>query len=115
MGVYVYRSKHMDAVKIGHYFKQNAWSRIAHRGFYSCLRPEAITDKVGVEDVDLVYWYPGLSKRFEHALHATLAEYRLCGEWFVADVVDLLPTLVTEENQAATCSKEEALASDKRL
>ena len=32
MGVYVYKSNHIDAIKVGHYCKNNAWSRVSHRG-----------------------------------------------------------------------------------
>ena len=46
MGVYVYKSKYIDAIKVGHYCKNNAWSRIAHRGFYSCRCPDEIKDRV---------------------------------------------------------------------
>ena len=29
MGVYIFKSVHTDAIKIGHYKKNNAWSRVA--------------------------------------------------------------------------------------
>ena len=74
MGVYVYKSNHMDAIKVGHYCKNNAWSRIAHRGFYSCRCPDEIKDKVSIEDLNLLCWYPKLTPKDEKILHKDLIE-----------------------------------------
>ena len=74
MGVYVYKSKHIDALKVGHYCKNNARSRIAHRGFYSCRCPDEIKDKVSVEDLNLLCWYPKLTPKDEKKLHEDLVE-----------------------------------------
>jgi len=115
MGVYVYKSKHIDAIKIGHYCKNNAWSRIAHRGFYSCKCPHEIKDRLGVNDFILLFWYPNLTPVDEKKLHADLSEYSLCSEWFRGDAVDKMPEFITEENKADDCSKEEAIQSKKRL
>ena len=54
----MYKSKHADLIKVGHYSKTNAWSRIAHRGFYSCITPVEIINKTSVDDLDLIYWFP---------------------------------------------------------
>jgi hypothetical protein len=75
MGVYIYKSKHIDAIKVGHYSKNNAWSRIAHRGFYSCKCPDEIKHKVSVEDLNLLYWYPNLTPNDEKKLHKNLIKY----------------------------------------
>uniref|UniRef100_A0A6C0AQY4 GIY-YIG domain-containing protein n=1 Tax=viral metagenome TaxID=1070528 RepID=A0A6C0AQY4_9ZZZZ len=115
MGVYVYKSKHIDAIKVGHYSNNNAWSRIAHRGFYSCKRPDDIKDKVSVEDLDLLCWYPNLSPKDEKSLHKDLKEFRLCGEWFRSEAIDKLIEIITEENKVYECSKEEALKTKRRL
>jgi len=115
MGVYVYKSKHIDAIKVGHYCKNNAWSRIAHRGFYSCKCPNEIESKVGVEDMSLLYWYPNLIKRDETHLHKELLEYRICGEWFRSDAIFRMLEIVHEENKASMCSKEDALQTRRRL
>jgi hypothetical protein len=115
MGVYVYKSKHMNAIKVGHYCKNNAWSRIARRGFYSCKCPEEIKDKVGIDDVDLLCWYPTLTAKDEKKIHAYLMQYSLCGEWFRSEAVDKIADFITEKNQASECVKEEAVNSRKRL
>lgn len=115
MGVYVYQSKHMNAIKIGHYAKQNAWSRVAHRGFYSCVCPFDIHYRVSVEDLDLLFWYPSLTTKDEKRIHKALHSYSLCGEWFTTEALGALPTLITEENQSESCSKELALATRRRL
>lgn len=115
MGVYVFQSIHMDAIKIGHYAKQNAWSRIAHRGFYSCIRPPLLHDKAGVDDVNLLYWFPSLTSRDEKRIHKALSEYSICGEWFSSNALDQLSTHVSQENKASECSLEMALATRRRL
>jgi hypothetical protein len=115
MGVYVYKSKHIDAIKIGHYSKNNAWSRIANRGFYSCKCPDEIKDRVSIEDLNLLFWYPNLTPKDEKKLHMDLKEYRLCGEWFKSNAIDKILEIIHEENKASECLKEEAIQSKKRL
>jgi hypothetical protein len=105
----------MDAIKVGHYCKQNAWSRIAHRGFYSCKRPDEIKNKVSVEDLNLLCWYPNLSPKDEKKLHRDLVEFTLCGEWFKSAAIDKIVEIITEENKASGCSKEEAIHTRRRL
>jgi hypothetical protein len=99
----------MDAIKIGHYCKNNAWGRIANRGFYSCICPDKIKDKVSVNDLTLVCWYPTLTPKDEKNFHQILINYRICGEWFRSEAINKLLDIVTEENEASSCSKEEAV------
>lgn len=115
MGVYVFQSKNGPFVKIGHYNKSNAWSRIAHRGFRSCIHPRDLRDKVMVDDMDLIYWFPSKTPKDEKALHRALASHRVCGEWFSTDALAVIPTLVVDENEATSCSKEDACAIKRRL
>lgn len=115
MGVYVFKSNHIDAIKVGHYSKNNAWSRIAHRGFYSCKCPDEIKDKVSVEDISLLCWYPNLTKKDENKLHSDLKEYKLCGEWFKSNAIDTILKIITEENKVSECSKEKAIHEKYRL
>lgn len=99
----------MDAIKIGHYCKNNAWGRIANRGFYSCICPDEIKDKVSVKDLNLLCWFPKLTPKDEKNFHRMLINYRICGEWFRSEALDSLLEIVTEENEASSCSKEEAV------
>ena len=115
MGVYVYKSKHINVIKVGHYIKTNAWSRIAHRGFYSCKCPEEIKDKVGIDDLDLLCWYPNLTAKDEKKIHARLHEYSVCGEWFRSEAIDKILGFIVEKNQASECVKEDAVKSKRRL
>jgi hypothetical protein len=115
MGVYVYKSKHADLIKVGHYSKTNAWSRIAHRGFYSCITPVEIINKTSVDDLDLIYWFPSLTPRDEKKIHKELKIFRVCGEWFRSTAVVRIPEIVFEENKATECCKEEALNTKRRL
>jgi hypothetical protein len=115
MGIYVYKSKHIDAIKVGHYCKKNAWSRIAHRGFYSNECPHEIKDKVSIEDLILLCWYPNLNPNDEKKLHKDLNNYRVCRGWYKYEVIDKLLECITDENKASDCSKEEAILTKRRL
>lgn len=115
MGVYIYKSKHIEAIKIGHYSKNNAWSRIAHRGFYSCISPHEIKDKLSVNNFILLCWYPNLTIKDEKNIHEYLVDYRICGEWFSTDAINKIKEIITDENKAFECSKEDALQIKRRL
>ena len=115
MGVYVYKSNHIDVIKVGHYCKNNDWSRVAHRGFYSCKCPDEIKDKVSVGDLTLICWYPNLTPTDEKKLHKDLIEYKVCGEWFKSNAIDKILEIITEENKASECSKEAAINTRSRL
>ena len=115
MGVYIYKSKHCEAIKIGHYKMNNAWSRIANRGFYSCKCPDEIKDKVSIEDLILLCWFPNLTPKDEKKLHRDLAEYSLVGEWFHSEAINKVKQIITEENMAFHCSKEAAMQTKRRL
>ena len=115
MGVYIYKSNHIDAIKIGHYCKKNAWSRVAHRGFYSCICPAEIKEKVSVEDLELLCWFPSLTSKDEKNIHRELAKYRVCGEWFRFEAFEKALEFIKEENKSSECSKEDALQTRRRL
>lgn len=119
MGVYVFRSLHAPYIKVGHYQGNNAFSRIAHRGFYSCVCPKEIRHCVSMEDMELVAWFPKQNKKTEQQIKRQWKQYRVYGksEWFpsniVNDIVSHLEQL--EKNQAHTCDPIEALLSRRRL
>ncbi len=115
MGIYIYKSIYIDAIKIGHYSKANAWSRVAHRGFNSCRCPEQLKGKVNIEDLHLLYWYPSLTMKEEQSLHNRLDEYRICGEWYPSAVIDVITSIIKEENKATECSREAAMNTCRRL
>jgi len=108
-------SKFAPVIKIGHYSKRNPWSRIAHRGFYSCLHPQELRGKVGVNDFDLLCWFPNLRPRDEKRLHNYLVDYRIIGEWFELEALSYLPECVPDENMYNDCNKLDALKTRKRL
>jgi len=91
MGVYVFQSRCVGAwVKVGHHRvterRPNVYYRIVPRGFYSCVRPQELGDRVGMGDVALVAWYPDLHEKDEKRIHSILrSEFRHVGEWFMAD------------------------------
>jgi hypothetical protein len=114
MGVYVYKSIHINAIKIGNHCTNNAWNRIAYKGFYSCICPEEIKNKVSIHDLTLLYWYPNLTMKDEKIFHKKLHEYKICGEWFRSEAIDKFLEMVSQENKALECSKEDALLKRKK-
>lgn len=87
MGVYVIASKYSNWIKIGHHKiskrRPNVYYRYINRGFYSCICPDEIKDRVSFEDLDLLFWFPNLNTRSEKKIHKYLRDfYNSCGEWF---------------------------------
>ena len=75
MGVYVFKSKHAPWIKVGHHkitaSRPNVYYRVARRGFYSCVHPNELRGRLSIGDVELIAWYPDLTKRHETILHKT--------------------------------------------
>ena len=115
MGVYVFKSRHGEFMKIGHYAKFNAWSRVAHRGFSSCICPPVLQNRVTVDDLELLRWYPNLKRADEKALHKQCHAFSRGGEWFSMEALALVDAKAGEENCAFSCSIEEAKGTRRRL
>ena len=75
MGVYIFRCKHAPYVKVGHHLvtprRPNAYYRIAGRGFESVVHPSELDGKLSAYDVDLVAWFPVLTRDVERRIHAS--------------------------------------------
>lgn len=125
MGVYVFRSLRGAFIKVGHYRGQNAWSRVAHRGFRSCICPQSIEGCVSIDDLELVAWFPALTTLDERRLHrhAKKRSWSVCGEWLhescLRRVVELLRAAATRRGTVASqhrqCDRAAALRSRRRL
>lgn len=119
MGVYIFLSRHGPFIKVGHYKGKNAWSRVAHRGFYSCVCPVEIRNRVSVEDLELLAWFPDLNRATEAMIKKRFKGERIYGksEWFPLYCLDQIQTILTElgEDQKGSCCLETALASKNRL
>lgn len=119
MGVYVFRSAHAPYIKVGHYSGENAYSRVAHRGFSSCVCPSEVRGRVAMDDLELMAWFPGQGRKTEAHIKRVWKHCRVYGksEWMPAgvekEVVSYLETL--EENMAHTCDPVAAVLSRKRL
>jgi hypothetical protein len=81
----------------------------------SALYLDEIKDKVSIEDLNLLCWYPNLTPKDERKLHKDLIEYKICGEWFKSNAIDKILEIITEENKAYECSKKDAIKSRSRL
>jgi hypothetical protein len=103
MGVYVFRSRHFPAVKIGSHSKKNAWGRLSGQGFKYLLKPIELENRVDVCDLELLFWFPQMDTMEEFALHNKFEKYRIIGEWFTPEVVDLISELITVPNMAEAC------------
>lgn len=100
MGVYIFRSRVADWVKVGHHRvtprRPNVWYRVARRGFESCKGPAALRGNTNVEQLDLLKFYPNLTTKEEKRLHRENKNVRV-GEWYPTA---MLPTIMgwLEEN-----------------
>ena len=69
----VFRCVHAPWVKLGHHkispARPNVYYRVAGRGFHSCVHPRELDGKLSVDDLELVAWYPSLTRRDEGRLH----------------------------------------------
>lgn len=119
MGVYIFQSRHGPFIKVGHYKGQNAWSRVAHRGFYSCVCPMEIRNRVSLGDLELLAWFPNLDRRVEAMIKKKFREERIYGksEWFPLYCLEPIRLILDKlgEDQRASCCMETALASKNRL
>jgi hypothetical protein len=118
MGVYVFRSRHGPYIKVGHYAGQNAYSRVAHRGFYSCACPHEIRDRVSVGDVELVAWHPSLTRRDETEVKKQWKAERLHkSEWYPGACEDAIRVFLAakEPDQKEACDLAAAMGTRRRL
>ena len=89
MGIYIFKSKHIKAYKLGHFKGFDAWGRVAFRGFYSCKVPCEIQNQVNAEDLILIRWYPNLNPEDEEMIHELFRVISLVGEWY-SDIDEIL-------------------------
>lgn len=116
MGVYCFKWKRGPWIKVGHYHRDNPWSRIAHRGWKSVTCPDIALHYAPASDFELLYWSPALSRRDERAAHRMFPDR--FGEWIgadrEADVVEAL-TALDPRNAAGDCDAAAALATRRLL
>jgi len=121
MGVYAFRSKHADYVKVGHHGGGDAWERVAFRGFNSCIVPRVLKGRTDAVDLELIAWFPRLTRKDEGAVHRLASS--VVGEWHNATGFDeeVLPELAKRDCAAggdgsrhADCHLEEVLLRGKR-
>jgi hypothetical protein len=71
---------HSEWIKIGHFkttdVKPSVYyryiNRDINRGFYSCICPIELNNKVSFKDLQLLYWFHNLDKSIESKLHRQL-------------------------------------------
>lgn len=114
MGVYVFMSKVIPVIKIGHYSKTNPWSKIAHRGFYSCTRPHEIANNVSIDDLDLLCWFPDLKPKDKKRIHKHVEMYKIIGEWFELEALSYIPDCIPD-NMLDECNKLDTIKSHKEF
>ena len=92
MGVYVFRCIHAPYTKVGHHLatraRPNAYYRVATSGFQACLHPAELDGKVYMRDLQLVAWYPRMTRADETALHRQLRTRRSVGEFHACAAED---------------------------
>jgi hypothetical protein len=116
MGVYIFRSKRGPYIKVGHYAGQNAYSRVAHRGFYSCVCPYDIQTCVSIDDLDLIGWFPNLTTKEERGVKRQWKSVRI-GEWFPISHLEEIYQFLSnyDTDQSKYCNRESACQTRRRL
>lgn len=118
MGVYIFKSVHAPYIKVGHYMGKNAYSRVAHRGFGSCVCPNELKNKVSAHDVELIAWFPSQTRKTEQEIKRKWRSSRINkGEWLpdhlLSHVMEFLEAM--EPNQACQCDPVAAALTRRRL
>lgn len=114
----MFESKHGPFIKVGHYAGTNAYSRVAHRGFYSCVCPREIQTRVSLEDLILVAWHPGLTKKEERFIKTKWKAFRIFkSEWFPLEKKEEILAYLSalDADQKETCCMETAQKTRRRL
>lgn len=102
MGIYIIKSIHSDWIKIGHHKITNkrpsVFYRYINRGFYSCICPIEIKDKVSFNDLKLIYWFENLDKNDEKNLHKQLRKsYLYKGEWYKYEIITYITDVIYKD------------------
>ena len=107
MGVYIIKSLHADWFKLGHHKisekRPNVFYRYINRGFYSCKCPEEIKNKVGFDDLQLIYWFINLDINDEHNIHSQLKQnFHNIGELYKYSDLEKIVTIIENEYNGIT-------------
>lgn len=116
MGVYIFKSRHGPYIKVGHYKGGNAYSRVAHRGFYSCVCPNEIKDRVSLDDLELIAWFPSLTTKEESAIKKRWRISRV-GEWYPEELLEPIREFLSmyDRDMSCECDEEKARSTRRRL
>ena len=103
MGIYIIKSLHSDWIKIGHHKitdrRPSVFHRYINRGFYSVICPIEIKDKVGFNDLKLIYWFDNLDINDEKKLHEQLRTlYQYKGEWYKYEHIDDIINIIYKDH-----------------
>lgn len=102
MGIYIINSLHSNWFKLGHHQitekRPNVYYRYINRGFYSVKNPDEIKDKVGFNDLKLLYWYPNMNIEDENNIHTLLKnKFESFGEWYRYENLGEVINIITNE------------------
>lgn len=119
MGVYIFRSFHGPFIKVGHYAGKNAFCRVAHRGFSSCVCPKELRGRVAMEDMELLAWYPMLDRKMERMVKTRWRKHRIYGksEWFPVQQLEEIKAFLDDKgvDMVHTCDPYAAMITRRRL
>ena len=84
MGIYVFKSKTANYLKVGYTKYDNPWDRAENKygGFETNRNPPALSGHVSADNLELIGWFPHGSEEQEKAFHTLYASERACGEWY---------------------------------
>lgn len=106
MGLYIFKSKHADYMKVGFTSWENPWNRVNGSadipyGFSSVRHPESLKERVAPEDLDLIGWWPEFTHEEEKALHLLMQRISIVGEWYSYDDLPLFSDILRASKGAS--------------
>lgn len=90
MGVYIFESVvNPNYCKLGYTSCYNPWMRV-YKWSFNLLKhyPPHLKDRMSINEVKLLRWYPNLSKEFEKDIHRALRSPY--GEWYHRSIIESL-------------------------
>ena len=69
MGIYIFKHRYTNWIRVGNYSKGNPYMRLLRGGFDSTCCPDEIKGYTNYMYMDLLYWFDNLSNEVENLLH----------------------------------------------
>jgi hypothetical protein len=107
MGIYIFKHKDTNWIKVGYHGSRNPYRRLLYGGFNSVICPEEIRGHAYYTDMELLCWFPNLSKKVERGIHRKFKDVKTNGEWYnISFLEDIVTNLSRYERDQSTAINE---------